>query len=175
MHIKWNHKIVLLTVIMILSAASVFTGRISRAAVDTGETPLVVLYDQINNPAGSSTGSQEFPDFPTFTDFTADDFVVPGGQTWTINEVDATGVYFNGPGPADNFNVFIYQNSGTLPGTQVYSATAQPFTNTSGLFAITLTAPAVLPAGTYWVSVQSHQNSTTNGQWGWTDRTVQSN
>ena len=124
---------------------------------------------------GRRPNSQEFPDFPASTDFTADDFVVPAGQTWTITEVDAPGFYLNGPGPADNFNVFFYQNSGSLPGTQVYSATAQSYVNNSGVFQVTLTVPAVLTAGTYWVSVQAHMSLTTNGQWFWTDRTVQTN
>src|SRR5438876_5065860 len=57
--------------------------------------PAVVLYDQLNNPGSGATSSQEAPDFPTFTDFAADDFVVPSGQTWNITEVDAQGVYSN--------------------------------------------------------------------------------
>jgi len=136
--------------------------------------PAVVLYDQLNNPGTFAVSSQEFPDSPAFTDFSADDFVVPSGQTWTITEVDAEGVYL-GPGPADNFNVFVYQNNGSLPGTQVYSATAQSYVNSAGVFQVTLTVPAVLAAGTYWVSVQAHMNLTPNGQWGWIERTVQAN
>jgi hypothetical protein len=46
--------------------------------------PAVVLYDQLDNPGINSTNSQEVPDVPPATDFTADDFVVPGGQTWNI-------------------------------------------------------------------------------------------
>jgi len=141
------------------------------------KAPEVVLYDQLNNPGTASTASQEFPDAPTQTVFTADDFVVPGGQTWTITEVDAEGLYGNCTtcGPADNFNVFFYRNSGGLPGTQVYSATAQSYVNNSGVFQVTLSSPAVLSSGTYWVSVQAHMSFTTNGQWFWTDRTVTSN
>src|SRR5439155_14481721 len=119
--------------------------------------------------------SQEFPDLPTFNSDLADDFVVPAGQTWNITEVDAQGLYFNGAGPADNFNVRFYQNSGTLPGTLVYTATGQSYVNNAGVFQVTLTVPAVLTAGTYWVEVQAHMSFTPNGEWGWTDRTVQSN
>ena len=137
--------------------------------------PAVTLYDQLNNPGTSSTSSQEFPDVPTYTDFAADDFIVPSGQTWNVTEVDAQGVYFNGPGPADNFNVFFYQNNSGVPGTQVYSATAQSYVNNSGVFQVTLTAPAVLPSGEYWLSVQAHMSDSPNGQWGWTDRAVQAN
>src|SRR5258705_9056868 len=57
--------------------------------------PQVTLYDQLNNPGVVSTGSQDFETAnDAFDDFTADDFVVPAGQTWTISEVDAQGVYF---------------------------------------------------------------------------------
>ena len=138
--------------------------------------PQVVLYDQLNNPGAVSTNSQNFEAANAgFNDFTADDFVVPGGQTWNITEVDAQGVYFNGPGPAASFNVFFYQNSGGLPGTQVYSATGQSYVNSAGVFQVTLAAPAVLGPGTYWVSVQARQDFTPAGEWGWTNRTVQAN
>jgi len=100
---------------------------------------------------------------------------VPGGQTWTITEVDAQAVYFNGSGPADNFNVFFYADSGGLPGAAVYSATAQSYVNNAGVFQVTLTVPAVLGPGTYWVEVQAHMSFTPNGEWGWTNRTVQAN
>src|SRR2546427_649482 len=103
--------------------------------------PQVVLYDQLNNPGSFSTLSQEFPDLPTFNSDLADDFVVPAGQTWNITEVDAQGLYFNGAGPADNFNVRFYQNSGTLPGTLVYTATGQSYVNNAGVFQVTLTVP----------------------------------
>ena len=141
------------------------------------KAPQVVLYDQYNNAAATATNSQEFPDFATFNDFTADDFVVPAGQTWTVQSIDADGIPFNCTGTCvpDNFNVFFYTNSAGLPGTQVYSATAQSFVIAGSTYTITLTTPAVLTAGTYWVSVQAHEMFTGGGEWGWTDRTVQSN
>ncbi len=141
------------------------------------KAPQVVLYDQYNNASTTATNSQEFPDFATFSDFTADDFVVPGGQTWTVQSIDADGIPFNCTGSCvpDNFNVFFYTNSAGLPGTQVYSATAQTFVIAGSTYTITLTTPAVLAAGTYWVSVQAHEMFTGGGEWGWTDRTVQSN
>ena len=45
--------------------------------------PAITLYDQLNNPGTISTGSQDFETANNaFDDFTADDFVVPAGQTW---------------------------------------------------------------------------------------------
>jgi hypothetical protein len=137
--------------------------------------PDVILYDQLDNPGTFSPVSQEFPDEPDFTAFTADDFFVPGGQSWVVTEVYAQGVYFNGAGPANNFNVFFYQDSGGLPGTEVYSATAQQYVNVGGVFEVTLSRAATLTSGIYWVSVQAHMSVDPNGQWGWTGRTVQAN
>jgi hypothetical protein len=141
------------------------------------KAPQVVLYDQYDNAGTNSTSSQNFePASDPFDDFNADDFVVPSGETWNIEEVDVLGVYFNGFGPADSFNVFIYQDSGTLPGTLVYSATDLAYTSADNLnFVIPLTVAATLTEGTYWVSVQCNMDFSVGGQWGWTDRTVQSN
>jgi hypothetical protein len=137
--------------------------------------PEVILYDQLDNPGTSSFTSQEFPDMPDFTTFLADDFFVPGGQSWQVTEVYVQGAYFNGTGPANNFNVFFYQDSGGLPGTLVYTRIAQPYVDSGGVFEVTLTAPVRLTSGTHWVSVQAHMPFDPNGQWGWTERTAQAN
>ena len=84
-------------------------------------------------------------------------------------------MYFNGTGPAPAVNVFFYQNASGLPGTLVYSALGLVPADAAGTFTIALTTPAVLPAGTYWVSVQAVMAFSAGGQWGWTERTVQSN
>ncbi|MGA7729814.1 MAG: S-layer homology domain-containing protein [Chloroflexia bacterium] len=144
----------------------------------------VILYDQLNSPGTFSTNSQDFEAANNaFDNQTADDFIVPAGATWNVNQVDAQGLYFNGPGPAASFNVYFYSSvvSGTyfIPGAAVYTATGQSYINTAGVFAITLTAPAALPGGgagtRYFVSVQARQDFTPAGQWGWTNRTVLSN
>src|SRR4051812_9691281 len=139
------------------------------------EAPQVVLYDQYNNNGPNATLSATFTDFPTFNADLADDFVVPGGQTWNVQSIDAVGVYFNGPGPATDWNVFIYSDSSTLPGTQVYGTLNQPVTQVGTTFTVNLTPAAVLPAGTYWIEIQANMTFGTQGEWGWTDRTVQSN
>ena len=108
----------------------------------------------------------------------ADDFVVPAGQTWNVNEVDVAGVYFNGPGPAASFNVYFYQNTGVLPATPVYTATGLAYSGNPD-FVIPLTTPASLSGGgggtSYWVSVQARMDFSPGGEFGWEDRTVQSN
>jgi hypothetical protein len=138
--------------------------------------PQVILYDQYNNAGTNATSSQDFElAFDPFDDFTADDFVVPGGQTWSVESVDADGTYAGFPGPVLNFNVFFYSDSGGLPGALVASHTAQSYVQVGSTFTVTLSPAVSLGAGTYWVSVQARMDFTVGGQWYWTDRTVQSN
>ena len=138
--------------------------------------PQVVLYDQYNNAGPNATSSQDFEAaFDPFDDELADDFVVPGGPNWNVESIDADGVYFNGPGPSASFNVRFYANSGTLPGALVATRLAQAYVQGGSTFSITISPAVNLSPGTYWVSVQARMDFTPFGQWGWTDRTVQSN
>ena len=131
-----------------------------------------VLYDQTGNPSGDGNfTSQDFvdPAYDIYDNQGADDFVVPSGETWTIDQVLAVGGYYNGSGPALGFNIFFYANdNGTLPGTEIYSALNQAYTDDgAGGFTVTLSTPAVLGEGTYWVSVQCYLEFAVGGQWGW--------
>ena len=149
--------------------------KVSHVRIAAPRAPGTVLFDQYNNAGTLSTVSQDFePANAAFSAFLADDFIVPAATTWTVTGVDAQGVYFNGPGPAVNFNVFFYANSGTLPGTVVATRLANSYTGGASPV-ITLTSPVTLSAGTYWVSVQARMDFTPAGEWGWTDRTVTSN
>src|SRR5436190_3831079 len=135
-----------------------------------------VLYDQLNNLAAFSTNSQDFEvSFDAYDDELADDFVVPGGETWTITQMVAAGVYSNGFGPAASFNVRFYINSGGFPGGLITARFNAAYVNNAGNFVITLPSPVVLGSGTYWVSIQARMDLSAGGNWGWTDRTVQSN
>jgi len=139
------------------------------------KAPQVILYDQYDNASLNATADETFTDFTGFDSDLADDFVVPGGQTWNVESIDADGTYFNGSGPANSFNVFIYVDSGGLPGTQVYSTLNQTWTQTGTTFTVDLSPAAVLTPGTYWIEIQANMTFSVGGQWGWTDRTVLSN
>jgi len=149
----------------------------SAPAIAPYSGPYVVLYDQTDSAGINSISSQDFEaSFDAYDNQAADDFVIPAGDgSWSINEVYVPGVYFNGTGPAPAVNVYFYQNNGTLPGTLAYSAMGVVPSDSLGTFTIALTTPAVLPSGTYWVSVQARMDFSAGGQWGWTERTVQSN
>jgi hypothetical protein len=137
--------------------------------------PQVVLYDQYDNASVIGTLSSTFTDFPAFNSDLADDFVVPTGQTWNVQSIDADGAYFPFNGPANSFNVFFYADNAGLPGAQVYSATNQPFSVVGTTFSVTLPSVAVLTEGTYWVEIQANMTFVPNGAWVWRDRTLQSN
>jgi hypothetical protein len=139
------------------------------------KAPQVVLYDQYNNNGLNATLSATFTDFPDFSSDLADDFVVPAGQTWNVESIDADGVYFNGFGPATNWNVYIYTDSSTFPGTQIFSATNIPISQVGTTFTANLSPAACLTEGTYWIEIQANMTFGTQGEWGWTDRTVQAN
>ena len=138
--------------------------------------PQVVLYDQYNNAGANATSSQDFEAaFDPFDDELADDFVVPGGQSWSVESIDADGVYFNGTGPAASFNVsFLHEQRGTFPAR--WSRPASPRHTCRGA------APLASPSARQSLSVPGRTGSRSGrgwtllgGQWGWTDRTVQSN
>ena len=149
----------------------------ASGTVTAYEGPNVVLYDQTDNIGINSITSQDFEAAnDAYDNQAADDFVIPPGDgSWTIDEVYVPGAYYNGTGPAPAVNVFFYQDAAGLPGTLVYTALGLVPTDAAGTFTIALTVPAVLPAGTYWVSVQAVMSFAVGGQWGWTERTVQSN
>jgi hypothetical protein len=141
------------------------------------QTPTAgVLYNQYNNAGTHSISSQNFePESDRYDDELADDFVVPGGQTWYVTQVDVDGAY-SGSGPADSVNVRFYANGDLhLPGILVAERLDQTYTGSAGNFAVALSPSVLLMPGTYWVSVQANQNMWPAGQWGWTDRTVQLN
>ena len=143
-------------------------------AVEFPDTPNVILYDQTDNAGTNSITSQNFEvGFDGFDNQAADDFVAT--ETWIVTTVAVAGAYFNGTGPAPSVNVFFYDNAAGLPGTEVYSALGVVPVDAAGSFVITLPAPAVLAASTYWLSVQANLDFGVGGQWGWTERTVQSN
>jgi hypothetical protein len=160
----------------------IWGGETSATLTDTGGRycagtlgPQVILYNQYNNAGNYATVSATFTDSPEHNSDLADDFVVPGGQTWHVQWIYVDGVYFNGTGPATDWNVFFYTNNAGFPGTQTYSALHQPAAHSGTTFAINLPGPAILTTGTYWVEIQANMNFSAQGEWGWTDRTVTSN
>lgn len=128
-----------------------------------------VLFSQMTPSADPAIASQTFPDFGNCTMQGADDFTVPAGPSWNVSRVDVIGVL--GGGPVSFFDVFIYADAAGSPGAPVYSATGLAFTQNTNVFTITLTSAAILPAGTYWISVVANMPFVPNGQYFWQPNT----
>ncbi|MDQ3930473.1 MAG: kelch repeat-containing protein, partial [Chloroflexota bacterium] len=157
-----------------LAAGNQQPGRPAISAQGTGvqgiaaqpQTPSVILYDQYTDDVGYDNDSYNDSSRPANWIQSADDFVVPSGQSWQVTEVDARAFY----GVPSSFNVYFYLNSGTLPATPVYTATALSVGGASPDYQITLTTPPTLGPGTYWLSVQANAS-----YWYWEGRNVGSN
>jgi hypothetical protein len=132
--------------------------------------PQVVLYDQYDNDLDDSVVSVNRTDDSTLSAEAADNFVVPAGQTWMITEVDIRSpAGFKTP---TSFAVNFYTDNGSgFPGTQVYTASGLAFTGNPN-YIITLTVPAVLSSGMYWISAVGAISGT---GWYWEGRSVTNN
>ena len=151
--------------------AFVETGRIKTPQLPSPKAPAVVLYDQYDNNTGTAFESNFHADDASFVDYMADDFVVPGGETWTITEVDAMGIQF-GEGGA-TFNVQFYTNGASnLPDVLVYDTSEGAYT-TDGMNWVITIPPAILTPGTYWVMVQGNGSNNPFNSWFWQGRSVQ--
>jgi hypothetical protein len=139
-----------------------------------------VLYDQHGTDSGIGIVSQNFQSsFDIYDAQAADDFVVPGGHRWRVREVDATGVYFNGVGPADSETVTFYKDDHGKPGKMVSTDTVTGTDDGFGSFTISLSKAGspILKGGhgdgkTYWVSVVANMDFFVGGEWGWENQTT---
>jgi len=127
--------------------------------------------------SGTAITSQEFTDLGGFSEI-ADDFTCTGAKkTRKVTKVSWVGQYYNGSGPADSFNVRIYNNdtSGSIdePGdvrceflNQSYNADGSVPTN----FSAKLSGDKCVKlkkGQTYWISIQAVMAFGVGGQFGW--------
>jgi hypothetical protein len=144
---------------------------VPRGAVIPG--PGDVLWDNtaINNTTAGIV-STAFSSLPAGADRTntADDFVIPVGETWTIGFVYSEG-FSNLAVDVDSFEVVFYADNGGSPGA-VLSSESVAFGGavTMTTQELTLSAPVVLSPGTYWVSVVGTYDTgaaLADGRWNW--------
>lgn len=102
---------------------------------------------------GYGIASQVFPDFENCFMQGADNFTVPFGSSWSIENIAVFGSVTNAQPPAFSFEVIISNNNGIVPGAIAYFATILNYTLSGDLYEIVFPNPVVLNAGTYWVSV----------------------
>jgi hypothetical protein len=153
-----------LTVRSLMSIAALTAALLAVPTLASG----AVLYDQTDNATSGNHGSNDWmaPNVG-FDDQLADDFTVPGGQSWQLSQLDVLGV---GGDASPTVNVFIYTSAGTLPGAELFhqsvTATSEPD------YSAALTGTPSLMPGTYWISLQ--QAGTHAGTaWYWRERSVQ--
>jgi len=116
--------------------------------------------------------SQYFSDKRSYAE-TADDFVVPNGQVWTLSQVIAAGGWIPGTAFASNTNFFviILSDNGGSPGTIV------PGCNVAGKIVgsiqsqVTLNYVCKLTPGRWWIQISAELSG--NNYWVW--RTSSSN
>jgi hypothetical protein len=160
---------------MIRRAVLVVTALAVALLLMAGAAQAFVLYDQTDH-AGANDADSSAPNFSPSNDFgggdadrTADDFTVPPGQAWSINEVDVSGAY-NGVGQGV-VNAYIYPDAAGKPGTALFSQTNISAPGGPN-YAVPLANVPNLTAGTYWITVQ--QVVGMSGYWSWTTRSLQS-
>jgi hypothetical protein len=154
--------------------AAVACGAIGLLAL-SASADAATLHDQADSPSSAlNRGIFSLTD-PTLDVQAADDFTVPARQSWLIQSVDVIGHYDAGAGPIASANVFLYSNSGSLPGVQLFAQRSViPANGTAGPnFNLPVTSAPLLVAGTYWVSVQANF-TTASDIWDWDTRTIQS-
>ena len=158
--------------VMLLSATAVMA-ILSGAAPVTAKpshTPATVLRNQNSN---FGTGVLSDNSNSQYGSVAADDFVIPSGETWRIAEVDVTGVYYNGSGPASSEVIAFYMNNKKGKPGRVRRG---PFTlncsDNNGSFQCILPKPVSLSSGTWWVSVAANCDFVSCGEWGWIENTV---
>lgn len=181
--------VILASFALLLAVGAPVQAAFSKAA-GTGGTPPsaptgapIVLYSQLDNPAGNGAPDQDFEAaFDAYDSESADDFVVtaPG---WTIESLTTVGTLSpGGSGAGATVDITFYTNSAgggdpDLPGTAIAACTypAVVPVSAAGSYTITLPTPCILAPGTYWLALQTNQSFTTSGQHFWSNRITQTN
>ena len=98
-----------------------------RSLGSTGPPP-PILDDQFDNFGNFAVTTQDFEDaWNELDDEAADDFIVPGGEQWTISQIDIFGIVQGGVFP-DSVHVRFYQNAaGDLPGVMLAERLEQSY------------------------------------------------
>lgn len=182
-----NQKSLLLTALVGALLAPHADAAFNRSANATGAVVNatrgvdVVLYSQLDAPAGNGVPDQDFEaSFDAYDSFAADDFVVTDPSGWTINSIGTVGTTGT-PGGA-TVSVRFYANSvgGGDPDLPNLADVRCTYTglvpvDTLGSFAINLPTSCILPPGAFWVEIQTSQNFGSFGQHFWSNRSTQSN
>lgn len=128
----------------------------------------VVLYEQLTD-GNNCAVAQDFPDFATFSAYEFDEFVVPAGELWCVNEFFCAGTELGDPSQNQEIHLRIQQNANfTTPGTLYADINAPLSVYVAGNLTIPVTPLAILGPGTYYVSTWIKRPfGGGGGQWFW--------
>lgn len=134
-------------------------------------------YSQRDDDGGISYVCQNFLDsaFSAYDTACADDFNVK--KKAKITQVQADGLYFNGSGPAQSFEVTFYKNNDGLPGKAEGGCHEATYSDETGFGTPDIScAIKIRNKGTNWVGVAANMAFSSGGEWGWnTNKTVRGN
>ncbi|NQV18877.1 MAG: carboxypeptidase regulatory-like domain-containing protein, partial [Armatimonadetes bacterium] len=165
--------LIFLTIFMLTASAFADISLNSAPVRQTGKTnhsflTRDILFEQLANvSAEGGISSQDFEaSFDAYDAEGADEFVVPVGETWTIDQVVILGT---GPtGPIVLANIRFYEDNAGVPGTMLFEyldVVSIPGADAD----LDCTIPAtVFTEGTYWLGVQGDIEYALYGQWFWT-------
>ena len=128
-------------------------------AVITWDMPPITSTDMLwDNTAGVSQGGCISSRWMVGDErkIIADDFDIPTGVTWSIEEVIFRGFYLSYSEPPNYIGVEIYTDNGNKPGTRIYE---EPYLTPNesgfqGTRSVTLPEPfEISEAGKYWISI----------------------
>ena len=133
-----------------------------------------VLYDQTSNPGGNGFPAQNFEAaFDAYDNMAADDFTIPAGESWDIDEFYFVGTLSTG-GPVSTADISIYTDAAGAPGSVILTHAGVVVTYDGT--ALTATIPTTnLGAGTYWVALAVNLDFGCCGQFFWSNRTAPTN
>jgi hypothetical protein len=145
-------------------------GTAGKSATQSHAGTAASCYAQRDNDNGIGIVSQNFEStFDAYDAMGADDFKLK--KTCKLKTVTADGIYFNGSGPADSFNVVIYKGK-SKPGGTFKACNNASYTD-SGFGSPVVKCKAKLTTKAKWVSVQANLAFSAGGEWGWnTNNTV---
>ncbi len=130
-----------------------------------------LLHDQSGDGVPGAVVCQDYEaGFSGFDAQCADDFTVPAGPDWVIEQIDLVGnltALDLGAVPSFTVDLAVYADSSGTPGALVAQMTETPVV-TGGTLTVTLTSPLRLDPGTYWMSVEANLAFGANeNQWAW--------
>lgn len=129
-----------------------------------------MLYNQNSSPTGFAIVSQNFSKTDSqYECAAADDFVVPSGYIWKIDEVDVTGIYYQASIAATNADVIFYKDKNGKPGKIIKARLDQKINNLGqwGSFSVKFDSTVKLKPGTFWLSFAPNSSFANSFDWGW--------